>query len=408
VLSLLATERREAALRVIVNELQGLKQRTGIGHYTAELIRCARLQAAGDVIDGFPGGWVRRATCGFFRASGNLGQPARRAKLVGKMKSAAVGMVRDGWQGFLDRRFSHTCRAGRYDVYHEPNYLAMPADCPTVVTLHDLSVVLHPQWHPADRVNRFEKQLPDVLGRAAHFLADTDSVRREVIDVLGVPTNRVSRVYMGIRDDLRPLSADVVQAGLAQLGLPRHYLLCLGTIEPRKNVLRLLQAYHSLPSAVRADWPLVLAGGWGWNATDVRRFLDAAGRDAGVIHLGYVADEHLPILYNGAQALFFPSYYEGFGLPPLEMMACGGAVIASTAAAVVEMVGRQAHLIHPEDDDGWRTALLRIVSDDEWRQSLRAGAVQTARPFTWERCAAETMAVWRHVGGEVPALRRAA
>lgn len=395
-------------MRVIVNELQGLKQRTGIGHYTAELLRCARHQAAGDVIDGFPGGWVRRASSRFFRAGGNLGQPGKQANRLGKLKSAAVGMARDGWQGFLNRRFSQICRAGQYDLYHEPNYLPMPADFPTVVTLHDLSVVLHPQWHPADRVKRFEKHLPDMLRRASHFLADTDSVRREVIDVLGVSPDRVSRVYMGIRDDLRPLSANLVQAELAQLGLPRQFLLCLGTIEPRKNVLRLLQAYHSLPSAVRADWPLVLAGGWGWNASDVRRYLDEIGRDDGVIHLGYVADEHLPILYNAARALFFPSHYEGFGLPPLEMMACGGAVVASTAAAMVETVGRQAHLVHPEDDDGWRSALLRIITDDEWRQSLRAGAMETSLPFTWERCAEETVAVWRQVCGERPAMRQAA
>jgi alpha-1,3-rhamnosyl/mannosyltransferase len=393
-------------VRVIVNELQGLKQRTGIGHYTAELIRCARIQAIGDQIESFPGGWVRKATAACFRAGGNLGRPGKRANSLGKLKSVAVGLVRDGWQAFLDRRFSRLCRAGDYDIYHEPNYLPMPADCPTVVTLHDLSVLLHPQWHPADRVKRFENRLPEVLGRAAHFLADTDSVRREVIEVLGVRPDRVSRVYMGIRADLRPLPAELVQAGLARLGLPHQYLLCLGTIEPRKNVLRLLQAYTSLPFSVRSDWPLVLAGGWGWNAEEVRRYLDEIGQHQGVIHLGYVADEHLPILYNGARALFFPSYYEGFGLPPLEMMACGGAVIASTAAALVETVGRQAHLIDPDDDDGWRSALARIITDDEWRQSLRVGAEQTARPFTWERCAAETLAVWRHVAGERKALRR--
>jgi alpha-1,3-rhamnosyl/mannosyltransferase len=387
-------------MRVIVNELQGLKQRTGIGHYTAELLRCARPQAAGDELDSFPTGWVRRVTTACFRAGGNLAQ-ANRAGPNGlaRLRSTAVGFLRDRWQAFLDRRFACLCRKGRYDLYHEPNYLPMPADCPTVVTLHDLSVLLHPQWHPADRVKRFEHRLPEVLSRSAHFLADTDSVRREVIAVLGVSPNRVTRVYMGIRPDLRPLPPQEVQSTLARLGLPRRYLLYLGTIEPRKNLLTLLHAYASLPAALRDSWPLVLAGGWGWNTAEIRQHLDSLGRHAGVIHLGYVADEHLPVLYNGARALLFPSYYEGFGLPPLEMMACGGAVIASTAAALVETVGRQAHLVHPDDTDGWRTAMHRVITAPEWWHSLRVGAIEIARPFTWERCAAETLAVWRMVGG---------
>jgi alpha-1,3-rhamnosyl/mannosyltransferase len=263
---------------------------------------------------------------------------------------------------------------------------------------------LHPQWHPADRVRRFEKQFPQVLARCAHFLADTESVRREIIEHCGVPPDRVTRVYMGVRSDLRLLPPDEVEQGLKRLGLPSRYLLYLGTIEPRKNVLRLLRVYCSLPAGLRNDWPLVLVGGWGWNATEVRDYLHDVGRHRGVLHLGYAAGDDLPILYNGARALLFPSNYEGFGLPPLEMMACGGAVIASTAAALRETVGGQTPLLDPEDEDGWRQAIIGVVSDDDWWQSLRHGAEQTALPFTWERCARETLQVYRRLcGGAVPA-----
>jgi alpha-1,3-rhamnosyl/mannosyltransferase len=399
-------------MRVIVNELQMLKQKTGIGHYTAELLRCLRPLVGSGQVDGFPAGWLRALAGRSLRMNGKLaGQTSEVSKTAKvSLRSRTVALLRDGFQAFLDDRFYRVCRRGRYDLYHEPNYLPMPADCPTLATLHDLSVLLHPQWHTADRVKRFEKQFPKVLARCAHFLADTDSVRREVIEHLGVPAERVRRVYMGIRPDLRLLPRPEVEQGLAKLGLPAQYLLCLGTIEPRKNVLRLLKVYCSLPDQVRAAWPLLLVGGWGWNASEIREYLHTTARHRGVIHLGYVADAHLPILYNGARALVFPSYYEGFGLPPLEMMACGGAVIASTAAAVREIVGRQAHLIEPEDDDGWRSALLRIVADDGWREALRRGATEVARPFTWERCAAETLAVYRRLCGAsetTPALRKA-
>src|SRR5439155_14500276 len=170
-----------------------------------------------------------------------------------------------------------------------------------------------------------------------------------------------------------------------------------GTIEPRKNVLTLLRAYGSLPDHLRARYPLLLVGGWGWNAADVAAYLDSEAKARGVLHLGYVADEHTPALYNGARALLFPSFYEGFGLPPLEMMACGGAVIASTAGAIAETVGRRAHLLDPHDLDGWRAAMGRVAEDDDWCQELREGAEDVARPFTWEACAADTPRAYRLV-----------
>jgi alpha-1,3-rhamnosyl/mannosyltransferase len=415
---LAATAEERHGMRVIVNELQMLKQKTGIGHYTAELLRRMTPLAGADQIDGFPTGWLRPVTTACFRANQNLngaGESTKAARgQLARLRSHTLGMLRSGFQAYLDCRFQHACAAGRYDLYHEPNYLPMPADCPTLATVHDLSVILHPEWHPADRVKRFKKQFPHVLSRCAHFLADTESVRRELITYCGVAPERITRVYMGIREDLRPLPRSEVERGLARLKLPRRYLLCLGTVEPRKNILRLLKVYCSLPERLRSAWPLLLVGGWGWNAGSVRDYLQASARHCGVLHLGYAASADLPILYNGARALLFPSYYEGFGLPPLEMMACGGAVIASTAAAVGEVVGDQAHVIDPEDSDGWRGAIERIVTDNDWWQSLRSGGEAKARPFTWERCALETLRVYRKIcaapsqGPVVPAVRKLA
>jgi glycosyltransferase involved in cell wall biosynthesis len=196
---------------------------------------------------------------------------------------------------------------------------------------------------------------------------------------------------------LRPLAQEETAPILAQLGLPPQYLLYLGTIEPRKNVLRLMQAYCTLPESLRRRWPLLLVGGWGWNTKETADYFHNRARHRGVIHLGYVKDRYLAAVYNGARALIYPSLYEGFGLPPLEMMACGGAVITSTAGALVETVGRKAHLVESQDDQGWRDALMRVVQDNEWWQMLRTDAVQVAEPFTWDRCAGETLAVYRRL-----------
>jgi alpha-1,3-rhamnosyl/mannosyltransferase len=307
--------------------------------------------------------------------------------------------LRQWGRTLIAKHFRYVYARGGYDLYHETNFIPLPCDHPTVTTLHDLSVLLHPEWHPTDRVAHFEKHFHRSLGRCLHFLAISEFGRQEVIRHLHIPPQRVTRTYMGIRPGLGPVSEEEVARVLRQLKLPPRYLLYLGTIEPRKNVLRLLQMYCTLPAAVRSRWPLLLVGGWGWNTADVAEYLHQEARHRGVIHLGYVAEEHLAAIYNGARALVYPSLYEGFGLPPIEMMACGGAVLASTAGALVETVGNRAHLLAPDDLDGWRGATLRVVSDDDWWRSLKDGARTVARQYTWEQCAAITLGVYRSLCG---------
>jgi alpha-1,3-rhamnosyl/mannosyltransferase len=246
-------------------------------------------------------------------------------------------------------------------------------------------------------------------GRAARPGAISEHARQEIIRTLGLPADRVTRTYMGVRPGLGRLPEAEVLARLRALGLPERYLLYVGTLEPRKNVLGLLRAYCGLPPAVRDRYALLLAGGWGWSSAEARAYLHDEARHRGARHLGYVAEADLPYLYNGARALAFPSFYEGFGLPPVEMLACGGAVLASTAGAVAETAGRGACLIDPADLDGWREALLRVCTDDDWWRQLRWGAEEAARPFTWRRCAADTLAVYNGVleGVKRPARRAA-
>jgi alpha-1,3-rhamnosyl/mannosyltransferase len=300
-------------------------------------------------------------------------------------------------RGWLQRYLRAVAWAGRCDLYHEPNFIPVPTSVPTVATVHDLSVFLHPEWHPAERVAWFERGLPRLLGQCVHFFAISESARQEIIHKLGVPAARVSRTYMGVRPGLRPMDPAEVAPVLQSLGLPPSYLLHVGTLEPRKNLLMLMRAYCDLPASLRERWPLVLAGGWGWKAQDVAAFFEAEARHKGVLRLGYVPEEALPALYNGARALAFPSLYEGFGLPPVEMLACGGAVLASTAPAVAEVAGGSACLIEPHDRDGWRQALERVLADSDYWQQLRRSAVEHARVFTWEQCATDTLRVYRQV-----------
>ncbi len=369
-------------MRVLLHLQSTLGNQTGIGHHTLQLYRCLNQQASGEIF-GSPPSLLRQLHRCLHDSSRWPGA-----------RQAAFLLTRVAIKGCHWLRL----KQGRFDVYHEPNFAPVACAAPTVSTIHDLSVLLHPEWHPADRVARFERDFPFIAKRCVHFFAVSESARQEIIRTLGIPPSRVSRTYNGVRPWLRPMPQEEVTPVLRQLGLPERYLLHVGTIEPRKNVLTLLRAYCDLPAALRERYPLVLAGGWGWRAEAVAAFFHDEARHKNVRRLGYVPEEALGAVYNGARALAFPSLYEGFGLPPVEMLACGGAVLASTAAAVAEVAGGQAHLIEPLDVAGWRQALRRVIEEDGWHAQLCQGAVEHARPFTWDACAAATLAVYRHVG----------
>jgi glycosyltransferase involved in cell wall biosynthesis len=396
-------------MRVVVNRQWMLGPRTGIGHYTAELMH-GLSELAADEVQPYPSGWIWKGLQGCIKGSDKPNpshcsstwfSKLRPLRLVGR--ALAVPAVRGTLRAWLEpwecRHFQAACRRERYDLYHEPNILPMPCDRPTIASLHDLSAILHPEWHPASRLRKYDRHLERALAQCVHFLTGSDYVRNEIINHLGIAADRVTRVYDGIRAGLAPWPEEKVAAGLKALDLPPTYLLHVGTLEPRKNLDLLVRAYCGLPAAVRSRCPLLLAGKWGWNTKSLAALLGQDTRHRGVIHLGYFPEEQLPLLYNGARALVFPSLYEGFGLPAVEMLACGGAVLASTGGSLPEVVGRYGHLVDPHDIDGWRAAMERVVVDDDWRQLLRRGGRAWALPFTWQRCAANTLQVYRQVLG---------
>jgi glycosyltransferase involved in cell wall biosynthesis len=314
------------------------------------------------------------------------------------MRSVAgtsTDLVRRTCRGLLESTFRRACSSRDFDVYHEPNVIPVDSPLPTITTIHDLSVLLHPEWHPKSRIRWYEQGLPASLRQTAHFIAISEFTRRQIIEHLGVAPDKVTSIHLAARPEFRPLPTEVVTQTLRKLGLPSRYLLYVGTVEPRKNLLRLMQAYVALPDAVRNACPLLIVGQWGWNVTEERDYYERVASHRGVRLVGYLPDADLPAVFNGARALVYPSVYEGFGLPPLEMMACGGAVLGARIDPIVEVVGDQGDLIAPDDIDGWRSALHRVITDDDWRGRLRHGAIEAANRFSWQRSAQETVDVYR-------------
>jgi alpha-1,3-rhamnosyl/mannosyltransferase len=395
-------------LRVVFNRLAALKPRTGVGSYIVNLLEALQ-ELPGLVVHPFPSGAsMHLARLAFRTHAATLPSPqaladrASSPSLAARCLAAARHLARVTGHAAFRTFFRHTCESRAFELYHEPNFLAWPSELPTVLTVHDLSVLTHPQWHPRDRVRAHEQHFRASIRRACHIVAVSEFTRQELIRTLGVPAQRVSTIHNGVRADLRPLPETLVRQLLFPLGLPQRYLLVVGTIEPRKNVLMLLRAYCSLPAGVRQLCPLILAGPWGWNAEPVADFFECVARHHNVRLLGYCPDALLPALYCGADALLYASHYEGFGLPVLEMLACGGAVLAADIPALREIASAGVQFIDPTDEPGWRQAIERIITDPDYLASLRGAGASHAASFTWDRAARQTLALYQRLARSQP------
>jgi alpha-1,3-rhamnosyl/mannosyltransferase len=390
-------------MRVVINGLAALKPKTGVGHHVANLAVALTASGPGDEYTLYPGsrigGLVRRLN----RPPAAATTSTRRSG--SGLLSRAIGFAKSAAKVASRHHFAAYTRTFQFDLYHEPNFVPFPSALPTVVTVHDLSVIRYPEWHPADRVRVHERRFHDGLRQASHVIVVSQAVRREMMTDFGIPADRVTAIPNGVGPMFRPRPAADVDAVRARLGLPRQYFLCVGTIEPRKNIGTVMRAFADLPADLRESCPLALVGPWGWKAEADREFYERVGRSRGVRHLGYVADADLPALYAGATGLLYPSHYEGFGIPPLEMLACGGVVLASTADAIREVCGSHADFLDPNDLPGWRAAMLRLATDADYRSELSRGGVAHAATYTWERVAAETAAVYRRVLTPTAAVR---
>lgn len=288
------------------------------------------------------------------------------------------------------------------DVFHATNYV-FPFRLRTpraVLTIHDLTLLKFPQWHPRDRLAMMGPALALAAARADRIVTPSRCTRDDVLEWLPVEPERVVVIPDGVDPIFAPPPAGEVAARLAPLGLRAgEYLLFLGTIEPRKNLGRLLQAIEMAGAGIG---PLVLAGGPGWNDAALRHAITRLARDGRVRALGYVPGDLRPALHAGARAFVYPSLYEGFGFPPLEAMACGTPVLTSNVSSLPEVVGDAALLVDPEDVSALAEGLTRLWGDDRLRDELRARGLARAREFSWDRTARLTLDVYRSVLDEAP------
>ncbi len=393
-----------SALRVVLDDRPLRRTRTGVGNYIAQLLLHlpeAEFNRFRVSLHPFVFTHVRR---GDWRSA--LTAPAGPTSTPVDPKDVGGGrkpwwlrsLIQTGYGAYF-----RWCTRGRYDLYHEPNHIPVRCGLPTVTTIHDLSVVLHPNWHPADRVRWYERDFRAGLAQTRHFIAASEFTRREMIQHLGLPGERITVTYQAPRsafftpdpaDDSRRRTLEQRAAILRELAIPERYFLYVGTLEPRKNLPGLLDAFAALPPAIRREHPLVIVGPWGWKAERIRALLAQRDLSSDVRLLGYLHDQPLSALYSRCTALVWPTFYEGFGLPPLEAMACSAPVIVSSAASLPEVVGSAGVLLPPESTAAWTEAMRRVAEDAAWRAERCAASVRQAQRFSWSRCAAETISVY--------------
>ena len=308
--------------------------------------------------------------------------------------------MRRARQGWRHRRYRRLLDDGRTQnrIYHEPNYVALPLDDPLVVTVHDLSHLRYPQFHPRQRVKWLERELPKSLQRAQQVITVSEFSRRELITMLGLPEAKVTAIALGVDPRFHRPDRETLIMTLDPWKLrPGEYLATVGTLEPRKNLPRLLEAYSRLPDKLRSRYPLVIAGTKGWHTQELDSLLSRLERRGEVRWLGYVPDELLPALYGGAAAFAYVSLYEGFGLPVLEAMACATPVLTSKDSAMSSWAKESVKQVDPRDVEAISRALSALLEDRTMAQTLASRGERQAKQFSWQRCASETLALYTQV-----------
>lgn len=283
-------------------------------------------------------------------------------------------------------------------ILHSPNYLLLPFDGPSVTTIHDLSFLRYPETHPKERVELLDKQLPKSIEQAHAIITDSYYIKAEVQQMLGVDEKKIHVVPLGVSKEYFPYDKAVTAPILHKYQLnDMKYLLAVATLEPRKNLNSLIDAYLLLPKNVRQNYKLVIVGARGWLSKNLQQRIDMLVNRGDIISLGYIDSEDLPYIYAGANGFVLPSLYEGFGLPILEAMAAGTPVLTSTSSSLPEVADGAAILTNANDIEDIAQGMMKLIEDNIWREKAVAKGLKRAREYTWEACVNKTVEVYKKI-----------
>ena len=362
---------------------------TGVGHYTLELSRALAVNNPSDHFELIAPFEFDHSVVSQLELKG-----------VPNLQLVNLGLksVRGRWWSFHLPRYLK--RAG-LDLFHGTNYeLPLWNSRRTVLTVHDLSSLLYPELHRRRLARRMRLRLPLAVKLARAIITPTEAVKRELCARFRVKAAKVTAVHEAARESFRPMTRDESRPDRQRLGIQDNFLLFVGTLEPRKNLLTLLRAFALVLRETRLRPQLVIAGGQGWLMDETFATIGEEDIRDHLCLTGYLNDEELRALYSSCGAFIYPSLYEGFGLPPLEAMACGAPVIASSIPALQETLMDAAMLIDPLDVGALARGIATVLQDGKRRDELVAGGHARAGSFNWENAAKATYEIYSQIAAK--------
>jgi glycosyltransferase involved in cell wall biosynthesis len=371
-----------ARARIAIDTIPLLGRATGVGRYIQELVeQFAKLSPHHEYLYYY----------GYFSKRLLTGRPRVQELKDRLMKLPLLGRGLRGVRGTAAKYYPR-----EFDLYFEPNFIPLDIKAKHIVTtVHDFSFQLFPEAHPKDRVRYFAKNFTAKISRSCRIITVSGYVKRQAIELLKIPEHAITPVHLGVNHELfKRYSSERQEMCRRQLGLPHKFLLFVGTREPRKNLRRLLQAYAELPERLQAEFRLVLVGPQGWGESDIPGASKLGNR---LLIRPYLEGCQLALTYNLASALVYPSLYEGFGLPPVEAMACGCPAIVSSVSSMPEVCGDAAYYVAPDDVQSIAGGMNIVLTDDNLKRSLIEKGLNRAKLFTWENTARATLEVFDEV-----------
>ncbi len=378
-------------MKLVMNGISLLSPITGIGRYTRSL--AGELKKNNDVdLNLFYGKYtspeIRYAPLPGVR---------RIKKIINRMIPRPHLFSRTVFQ----YRFQHAVHNLKPDLYHEPNFLLFPFSGKKVITVHDISFYRYPETHPADRIDLMNRYFQSSLDQADAIITVSNYTAQELSDIYKVPDEKIFPIYNGLDPLFSPRPRKESEQVLQRYDLRnKKFILSVGTLEPRKNLKLLMQSYLSLPEHLKNEYVLVILGMRGWKENEIIHEMETLIRQKNLIFPGYVPDEDLPAFYSSASLFVYPSIYEGFGLPPLEAMACGAPTIVSNTSSLPEVTGAGAVHVSPADIAGLNAAMRQILESGEQAEKYGKKGIRQASKFSWTKCAAQTLKVYENVLGK--------
>ena len=365
---------------------------TGIGRYTYELARNMQANVKVDELVFFN----RRKISKYLPENSIVTNPINGVRFGSLKKSIQkVGFLADIYRVTNPILQYRALRNFSEYIYHGPNFYLPRFSGLKVATFHDLSPFTWSHCHPPERVRFMQKELLRTVRSADVLITDSEHTRIELAKYFNLPLNKIQSVPLAASPEFGVRSESECLSVLKKYNLGyRHFSLYVGTIEPRKNIEGLLEAYKKLPLRLRTRFPLVLSGYQGWNSDAIHTKIRKAIEEGWATYLGFVPASDLPLLFSSAALFTFPSYYEGFGLPVLESMASGTPVVCSNSSSLPEVAGDTALTCGPNDINCLADSIERGLEDNIWRDFAIEKGISRAAEFSWHRCAEMTVAVY--------------